>query len=124
MHVHGTHAQVTPGWLDPSVAPGPGGPWPCGARNSSRGSSRTGSSRTSTSTSTSTSSTTTSTSAAAGTTELLLATPDWLYCLVGRWAITAGWPSLKPRALCAVLHLVESRAQVTRTPNPNPEPEP
>ena len=50
--------------------------------------------------------------------ELMLATPDWLYCLVGRWAITAGWPSLKPRALCAVLHLVESRAQVTRTPNP------
>ena len=47
----------------------------------------------------------------AGRTELMLATPDWLYCLVGRWAITAGWPSLAPRSVCAVLHLVECRSQ-------------
>ena len=49
--------------------------------------------------------------------ERVAATPDWLYCLVGRWAITAGWPSLSPaaadaNAVCAVLHLVESRSQV------------
>ena len=44
-------------------------------------------------------------------TELVLATPDWLYCLVGRWQITAGWPSLRPNSICAVLHLVESRSQ-------------
>ncbi|KAL1496723.1 hypothetical protein AB1Y20_014316 [Prymnesium parvum] len=41
--------------------------------------------------------------------ELAAATPDWLYCLVGRWAITAGYPSLRP-PLCSVLHLVETRA--------------
>ena len=76
-------SAVTPGWLESSARPVEGGAWPL-------------------------SSTSSRVSASA---ELLLATPDWLYCLVGRWAITAGWPSLYPRSICAVLHLVECRSQ-------------
>ena len=84
---------MTPGWLDERLVPGPGGLWPTGGGDSSGGVRGGGQAR------------------GRGKSELLLATPDWLYCLVGRWAITAGWPSLKPSALCAVLHLVECRSQ-------------
>ena len=45
-----------------------------------------------------------------GNVERVAATPDWLYCLVGRWAITAGWPGLRPNSVCSVLHLVETRS--------------
>ncbi|KAL3909962.1 MAG: hypothetical protein SGPRY_009234, partial [Prymnesium sp.] len=43
--------------------------------------------------------------------ELVAAAPDWLYCLVGRWAVRAGWPSLRSSSVCSLLHLVESRSQ-------------
>lgn len=42
--------------------------------------------------------------------EMLLAAPDWLYCVSGRWMVAAGWPALRPSPPCSVLHLVESRA--------------
>ena len=45
--------------------------------------------------------------------ELLLATPDWLYALVGRWAVTAGWAASSP-PICAVVHLVECRSAFGR----------
>jgi hypothetical protein len=47
--------------------------------------------------------------------EMLLAAPDWLYCVTGRWMITAGWPALRPSVPCAVLHLVECRAMFGST---------
>ena len=91
-------SAVTPGWLDKRVQPSArvDSLWPAASRRGSermRGGSQG------------------SGGGGAGRTELLLATPDWLYCLVGRWAITAGWPSLSPRSVCAVLHLVECRSQ-------------
>lgn len=106
-------SAVTPGWLNAAVRPSlRSSPWPVDGKSGSVGSGRgvvasgggmpksgggggggsVGGS-------------------GVGRTELLLATPDWLYCLVGRWAITAGWPSLAPRSVCAVLHLVECRSQ-------------
>ena len=75
-------SAVTPGWLDGRLRPMARGVWPTGA-----------------------------TRARDDAAETILATPDWLYCIVGRWAVTAGWPSLAPRAVCAVLHLVECRSQ-------------
>ena len=81
-------SAVTPGWLEPAAKPEQGGAWPINGQ--APGGLQ---------------------AAGRGGTELMLATPDWLYCLVGRWAITAGWPSLAPRAVCAVLHLVECRSQ-------------
>lgn len=101
---HRVLSAVTPGWLDPAARPaitattsggGAGGVVPSPASSSSGGSGG-------------------GSSSPAGAPELLLATPDWLYCLVGRWAITAGWPSLAPRSVCAVLHLVECRSQFVR----------
>ena len=83
-------SHVTPGWLDARALPATGRPpmWrPAGRRAGASGTEGDAKK------------------------ELLLATPDWLYCLVGRWAVTAGWPSLAPRAVCAVLHLVECRSQ-------------
>ena len=87
--------RFTPGWLDPAARLTVGAaPSDTAQRRVSRAArSRTGD------------------RAGGAPTELLSATPDWLYCLVGRWAITAGWPSLSPGASCAVLHLVESRSQ-------------
>lgn len=79
-------SSITPGWLSPAARPGAGGLWPQAGPPAHIATARANA-------------------------ELLLATPDWLYCLVGRWAITAGWPSLKPATICAVLHLVECRAQ-------------
>jgi len=84
-----SESAVTPGWLDARLRPR-GGLWP--RLGSGDGDGLAGGGHD-------------------GSVEAMLATPDWLYCLVGRWAITAGWPSLAPRAVCAVVHLVETRSQ-------------
>ena len=45
-----------------------------------------------------------------GMSDYVVAAPDWLHCTTGHWMMTAGWLSAD-RPVCAVLHLVESRAQ-------------